>query len=61
MSVMGKAALPEIELRPRQYAQAIQKKPVDQWRAELEKVPKHLRKMTRLHLMLLWEARREAN
>lgn len=59
MSVTEKIALPEIELRPRQYAQAIQKKPVDQWRSELEKVPGHLRKMTRLHLMLLWEARRD--
>lgn len=59
MSVTGKNVSPEIERRPRQYAQAIGRRPVDEWKAELQKVPAHLRKMTRLHLVLLWERKRD--
>lgn len=51
----------EWEKRPRQYAQEISRNPVELWKGELEKVPGHLRKMTRLHLMLVWERNREAD
>lgn len=51
----------EWEKRPRQYAQEISRNPVEHWKSELEKVPGHLRKMTRLHLMLVWERNREAD